>query len=160
MIYFSDRFEVEDVKPVTLFDKLSPYFMNIYHHFGSIFFTILPIIFSNEIFNICREHAIYVTLGVCVFEILWQLLLSWLYGRVYPGHLERVLTDAIVLMNQYKDKLPDEELNTLFNSKLKSKLSRDPSFSKFYLINLDIIERYFNLFVSKVKKRIDKWKKK
>lgn len=158
MIYFSDRFDVEDFKPVTRLEKWSPYLMNLFHYVGSVIFTIVPIIYSKEIFNICREYAIYVTLGVCVFEILWQSLLSWLYGRVYPGHLERVLTDALVLVNKYKDKLPDEELNFLFNSKLKSKLSRDPTFSKFYLINLDIMERYFNLFVSKVKNRIDKWK--
>lgn len=159
MIYFNYRFKVEDVKPVTWFEKLSPYIMNLYHHFGSIFFTILPIIYSNEIFNICREYAVYVTLGVCIFEILWQLLISYHYGRRYPRHLEQALIDAHVLVHFYKDKLPDEELNSQFISMLKSKLSRDPSFSKFYLINLDIMERYYRLFVSKIKYEIDKRRK-
>ncbi len=160
MIYFHDRFKVEDVKPVTLSEKLSPYLMMLFHYAGSIFFTILPIIYSNEIFYICREYSIAVTLGVCIFEFLWAAVLSWHYGRQYPKHLERVLTDALVLVNENKDKLSDEELNSLLYSKLKPKLSRDPSYCKFYLINLDMTERYFNLFVSKVKKRIDKWKKK
>ena len=158
MIFFHDKFKVEDVKPVTRFEKLTPYLMNIYHHFGSIFFTILPIIYSNEIFNICREHAVYVTLGVCVFEILWQLFLSYHYGSVYPRYLERVLIDAHVLVHFYKDKLSDEELNSKFMSTLKTKLSRDPTFSKFYLINLDMMENHYRWFVSKVKYEIE-WRR-
>lgn len=125
-------------------NKFSSVFINIWHYLGAIFFTIFPILISNYLFKFCDQYPIIIILAFCIYEIVWQLIVSGYYAKNYPSFLERKVKKAYSIIESYSTKnkhgkgsgkIVEEFKNTLY-----LRISNDVNRSKFYLFNLDIWE--------------------
>lgn len=125
-------------------NKFSSVFINIWHYLGAIFFTIFPILISNYLFKFCDQYPIIIILAFCIYEIVWQLIVSGYYAKNYPSFLERKVKKAYSIIESYSTKNKHGKGSTKiveeFKKTLYLRISNDVNRSKFYLFNLDMWE--------------------
>lgn len=119
--------------------KFTSVFINIWHYLGAILYTIIPILFSNYLFNWCVQYPVFIILGFCTWEIFWQWAISRYYGEQYPQFVENKMQYAFSLIEKHKGK-ETKKIIAEFKKSLYLRISNDPNRSKFYLFNLDMWE--------------------
>lgn len=105
------------------------------------FFTIVPLLLCNYIFQWCQEKPLYFILGFCTWEILWEWFLSRYYGKIYPEYIENKINEAFTFIEENKN-LKYWEIKERINKMFKLTIAEDEQHSKFYLFNWDVWINY------------------